>query len=115
MKDVIFARAVVLAGELGEREEELLRLFSQASAASLAARLKTGVTVDSCREAFSAAGAMLALAALKRMEDGAREFKAGDLTVKEGSGQEDAARCLEQQAMGLMGPYLQDGFLFAGV
>ena len=115
MKDVIFARAAVLAGELGERQVELLRLFAETSAATLAARLRSGVAVEDCWEVFSGAGAMLALAALKRMEDGVREFKAGDLTVKEGSGQGETAQYLEERAMELMGPYLQDGFSFAGV
>ena len=105
----------MLAGELGERQVELLRLFAQTTTASLASRLKNGIAVEDCWEVFSGAGAMLALAALKRMEDGVREFKAGDLTVKAGSGQDEAARCLEERAMELMGPYLQDGFSFVGV
>ena len=115
MKDRIFARAAVLAGELGEKQEELLRLFSETAAQTLAARLKTGMTVESCREVFPAAGAMLALAALIRLEDGVQEFKAGDLTVKQGNRQEEAARCLEEQAWAVMAPFLQDGFVFTGV
>ena len=114
MKDVIFARAAVLAGELGQRQEELLRLFAEAAAASLRARLKAGVTVEDCREEFGAAGAMLALAALMRQDEAVQEFKAGDLTVKQG-GSRDGAEALERQARELMVPFVQDGFLFAGV
>ncbi len=109
----VFARAVVLAGDVEGQQGELLRVLCGTCAASLRARLRQGVSPADCWEDYLTAASLLALAALREAENAPAEFKAGDLTVK---GRGDAAsRCLQKQAMGLMGPYLQDNFSFAGV
>ena len=56
---------------------------------------------------------MYALAAMEGFGETA-EFKAGDLTVKMPAQKEKAVE-LRHQADMLMGPYLKDAFLFAGV
>ena len=43
------------------------------------------------------------------------EFKAGDLTVKQGSKKDAASRCLFNQAQLMIAPYLKDVFSFVGV
>ena len=67
---------------------------------------------------FIAAASLLALAQLNGVDDDAQveEFKAGDLTVKQGSKNRDAAsQCLQRQAELMIAPYLKDGFSFRGV
>ena len=61
---------------------------------------------------------LLALAQLNGVDDDTQveEFKAGDLTVKQGSKNRDAAsQCLQRQAELMIAPYLKDGFSFRGV
>ena len=55
-----------------------------------------------------------ALAALLGLDEETEEFRAGDLTVKQGS-REQRQKDLRWQAEQLMLPYLRDNFLFAGV
>ena len=60
----------------------------------------------------------MALAQLNGVDDDAQveEFKAGDLTVKQGSKNRDAAsQCLQRQAELMIAPYLKDGFSLRGV
>lgn len=117
MTEQVYAQALVMAGELDARQSNLLRVLCGACTSSLAARLKTGLNIEDCKKEFITAASMYALAALGDSEDGLLEFKAGDLTVKqkdsEGSG--SIAKRLQQQADLLIGPFLMDRFLFAGV
>lgn len=118
LRDQVFAQAALLAGELDTQQTELLRVLCAVASSSLAARLRDGLTVDDCKADFIAAASLYALASLNSAEDtaGVQEFKAGDLTVKQGSGTKDAAsRCLERQAELIIGPYLKDRFAFLGV
>ena len=110
MNDQIYARALLMAGELDARQQELLRVQCEASAAILEARLRDGMTPEDCREVFVTAAALQAVAAMEEV-DAVSEFKAGNLTVKSG------IRTTERkyQAEALMGPYLKDRFLFVGV
>ena len=110
----VFAQAAALAGELEGRQGDLLKLLCSAAASSLAARLKEGITVEDCREDFTTAASLYALAAMNEAENGAEEFKAGDLTVKRG-GSDAASRCLQKQAELIIAPYLKDRFAFLGV
>ena len=118
MKELVLAQALLLAGELGEREQELLRLLSHAAASSLELRLKEGLSPQDCEQDFIAAASLYAVAALEesRAETEVEEFKAGDLSVKTGSTkQEGAAKALFRQAEALMKPYFADSFAFVGV
>jgi len=118
MTGQVYAQAVLLAGELDGRSQALLKVLCGAAVTSLAGRLREGITPEDCREPFLAAASLYALSALGSVADSVQveEFKAGDLTVKQGTASKDAAsRCLERQAEGLIRPYLRDGFCFRGV
>ena len=114
LTEQVFAQAALLAGELDGRQTNLLRLLCGASASSL----REGLTPEDCKADFIAAASLLALAQLNGVDDDAQveEFKAGDLTVKQGSKNRDAAsQCLQRQAELMIAPYLKDGFSFRGV
>ena len=118
LTDQVFAQAALLAGELDGRQTELLKLLTGACVSTLTARLREGLTPGDCKADFIAAASLLALAQLNSVDDSARmeEFRAGDLTVKQGSGRRDAAsQCLQRQAELMIAPYLEDGFSFRGV
>lgn len=117
IQEEVFSKAVKLAGTLAEGQEELLQTLSAAAAAGLEARLREGVTAEDCREVFVTAASFLAVSALEDCSRGknVREFRAGDLTVKEESTSGTSARNWETQARMLMGPYLRDSFCFLGV
>ena len=103
MKDLVFAQALLLTGQLEEKQQELLRLLCGA---------------ESCGADFIAAASLYAVAALEEARERGtlEEVKAGDLTVKTGSGkQEGAAKALFSQAEMLMKPYFADCFTFVGV
>ena len=112
MVDRSFARALLMAGELDGRQQDLLQILCAAHNASLMARLRDGIAPEDCPEEFVTAVSLLALEGLGDF-DGVCEFKAGDLTVKTGT--EQSAGDLAQQAERLMAPYLQDRFAFVGV
>ena len=112
----VYARAAVLAGQLDGRQQALLKVLCKVAAASLAGRLRQGLTPEDCGEDFLAAASLHALAALESVREEApvEEIKAGDLTVKTAS-REAASRRLQQEAEALLRPYLEDSFSFAGV
>ena len=114
MQDRIFARAVELAGDPDRREQDLLRVLCEAFAASLEARLREGMTAEDIPEPFVTAVSLYALAAMPGLGEDPEEFRAGDLTVKQGN-RDQRQKELRWQAEQLMGPYLKDNFLFAGV
>ena len=114
MTDQVYARALVMTGELDERQSNLLRVLCGACTASLAARLKTGLTPENCKKEFITAASLYALAALDNSGNEIMEFKAGDLTVKQNAA-ESVKKELVRQADLLIGPYLMDRFLFTGV
>ncbi len=114
MKDRVFAQAALLAGELEENQEALLRLLCDSTVSSLEKKLKEGLTPGDCEEDFAAAASFLALAALQSVGTGVREFKAGDLTVVKDR-EATASRCLRRQGEAIIEPYLRDSFAFLGV
>lgn len=116
LEDQIFAQALVLAGELEERQEQLLRLLTRAAGASLAKRLAPGLTPEDCRADFIAASALFALAALAEADPAGvpEQFSVGDVTVKRSS-DNPAANCLRNQAELMLAPYVADRFSFLGV
>ena len=116
IREQIFAQACLLTGELEEKQRNLLELLCDGAAAALAARLREGLEPQNCQVEFIAAASLLALSALNGASSVGQveEFRAGDLTVKQGSG-DAASQCLKHQAEMIIGPYLADCFHFQGV
>ena len=116
IEDLVFSQAALLAGQLDERQTELLQLLCQAAARSLQQRLREGLTAECCKAEFVAAASLYALAALNETGQSGdiAEFRAGDVTVKK-SRKDVSSRCLQKQADLIIGPYLMDRFVFAGV
>ena len=118
LENLVFAQAALLAGELDGHHQALLRVLCQGAVAVLGSRLREGLTPEDCKADFVAAASLYALSSLNSAEDTGKveEFKAGDLTVKQGAQNRDAAsRCLQHQAQLMIAPYLRDGFTFRGV
>ena len=109
----VYAQAAILAGQLEEGQAELLRVLCEVAANSLTVRLRDGITPEDCKAEFIAAASLYALAALNEAAT-VEEFRAGDLTVKQG-GADAASRCLHRQAELIIGPMLKDRFAFRGV
>lgn len=116
LTEATYAQAVLLAGQLEERQSQLLQILCRASCSCLAARLQEGITPEDCKADFVAAASLYALAALKEagQADTLEEFRAGDLTVRRNS-TDTASQCLHRQAELIMMPFLKDGFVFRGV
>ena len=118
VSEQIYAQALLLAGQLDERQEQLLKVLCTAATASLQARLRDGITAEDCMADFVAAASLHALAALGGVKETVQieEFRAGDLTVRQNkSGRDAASDCLERQAEMIILPYLKDRFSFRGV
>lgn len=115
LKELVFAQALVLTGPLEEKQQELLKLLCAAAVTGLEGRLKEGLTAESCKADFIAAASLYALSALNEAGGDVAEFRAGDLTIKRGSGGDAASRCLRRQAELVIGPYLKSAFAFLGV
>lgn len=116
MTDLVFSQAALLAGQLDERQTELLKLLCQGAVNALTVRLRDGLTAEDCKADFVAAASLYALAALQDAGAAAdvAEFRAGDLMVKRG-GMDTASRCLHRQAELIIQPFLKDSFAFLGV
>ena len=116
LKDQVLAQALLLAGQLDAQQRDLLGALCSASTASLAARLREGLTPQDCKADFIAAASLYALAALNEVGDTDRleEISAGDLTLRKNSA-DAAANCLRNQAQIMIVPYLKDRFSFQGV
>ena len=116
LTDQVFAQAVLLAGELNERQTRLLQVLCRGACSNLAARLREGITPEDCRADFVAAASLYALAALNEagQEDTLEEFRAGDLTIRRNTA-DTPSKCLHRQAELIIMPFLQDAFAFRGV
>ena len=117
LKSQVYAQAALLAGELDTRQQLLLQALCAAAVSVLAGRLRDGITPESCGTDFITAASLYALASWNQAEAGTvAEFRAGDLTLKQGTASgNDASLSLMQQAEGLLRPYVKDSFAFMGV
>ena len=118
LSEQVYAQALLLAGQLDSRESQLLQVLCAAASSSLASRLRDEMTPEDCKADFIAAASLYALAALGDVKEDIQveEFRAGDLTIRQGNAGRDAAsRCLQRQAEMLILPYLKDRFSFMGV
>jgi hypothetical protein len=116
LTEQVFSQAVLLAGELEDKQEALLKMLCGAATASLSARLRDGIAPEDCRADFVAAASLFALAALNEAVEGDRitQFTGGDVTLKTAGGGA-ASNCLRYQAQMIIGPYLKDRFTFREV
>lgn len=116
LTEQIYAQALLLAGQLEQKQTELLKVLCQGANSSLTNRLREGLTPYDCKADFVAAASLIALSALSDAdEDAAVEmFQAGDLSIRR-KGNDAASNCLRNQAQLMIAPYLKDGFTFLGV
>ena len=111
-EDEIYEMAVLFAP--ANTNEQILRTLCRAAQQDLAANLKKGVTMESCKDAFCCAGAFLALSMLPSQSDDVQSFRVGDVSVTTGRS-DSASACLRTQAAMLMAPYSTGEFAFLGV
>ena len=64
LTEQVYAQAVLLAGDLENREDQLLRVLCAGAVSSLTARLREGIRPEDCRADFVASASLFALAAL---------------------------------------------------
>ena len=116
LTEQVFAQAVLLTGELDDRQRDLLSLLCLAATSSLSTRLREGLTPEDCRADFVAAASLYALASLAEADEMAQmeSFTAGDVTIRRGKSNA-AAQCLRYQAEMIISPYMKDRFAFMGV
>ena len=116
LTEQIYAQALLLAGELEQKQMALLRVLCQGANNALASRLRDGLTPEDCKVDFVASAALLALAALSETDlvTNLQQIQIGDVTMRPG-GSSAAARCLRKQAELIMAPYLDRSFLFRRV
>ena len=116
LTELVFAQAVLLAGQLNEQQNQLLQVLCNAACSSLTARMRDGFTPEDCKAEFVAAASLYALAALNEagQTDRLEEFRAGDLTIRKNPS-DAPSRCLYRQAELMMMPFLKDNFVFQGV
>ncbi len=118
LRDQVLAQALLLAGDLTERQQTVLGALCTATTASLNTRLREGLTAEDCKADFVASASLLALAALAGISEDVpvEQISVGDFSVKKGSMTHDAAsNCLRAQAELMITPYLKDKFSFMGV
>lgn len=109
----VYAQALLMAGDMEQRRQELLKLLCQGATNSLAGQLRDGLTPEDCRADFVAAASMLALASMAGAEGkNATAIEVGDFSVQL---QDTASQCLRRQAEMIIAPYLKDRFSFLGV
>ena len=116
LTEQVFHQAALLAGQLEEKQIQMLKLLCQVSTSGLEKQLRDGLTAEDCKADFVAAASLYALAALDQAgrEDAVEEFRAGDLTVKR-KNMDTSSRCLQRQADLIMQPFLKDRFVLLGV
>ena len=118
LRDQVLAQAMLLAGQLTDRQQLVLSALCTATTTSLNARLREGLTAEDCKADFIAAASLLALAALAGVAEDVpvEQISVGDFSVKKGGQTHDAAsNCLRAQAELMIAPYLKDNFSFVGV
>lgn len=116
VKEQAYAQAMLLAGELTERQAALLDVLCTSNYASLEARLRDGLTAEDCKADLVAAVSLLALADLGSVgdEEQMEQITAGDFSIRKRSN-DAASNCLRAQAELMIAPYLKDRFSFRGV
>ena len=116
LTEQVYAQAAALAGTMTQSQQGLMQVLCTGAVSYVTARLKPEVSQQSCQQALVMAAALYALASYQAADGTAdlREFRAGDLTVKQGGGIRSRQALLEQ-VQALMAPYWRDGLCFLGV
>lgn len=117
MADEIYAVAAVFAAPAEESgAQNALMAMCGAAERELLARLRTGITAESCRESFICAAALLAASAFCAggAAQGVRSFTVGSVSVATGA-ENRKAEDMRVQAALLMRPFCRSDFSFAGV
>lgn len=116
LTEQIYAQALLLAGELEQKQTQLLKVLCQGADSSLRHRLREGLKPEDCKADFVAAASLFALAALSAADEetAVEMFQAGDLSVRR-KGTDAASNCLRSQAQLMIAPYLKDSISFLGV
>ena len=116
LTEQIYAQALLLAGELEQKQTALLRVLCQGANNALANRLRTGLTPEDYKADFIAAASLFALSALSAADENSavEMFQAGDMSIRRRGG-DAASNCLRNQAELMIAPYLKDYFTFVGV
>ena len=116
LTEQIFAQALLLAGELEQKQMDLLQVLCQGANRSLARRLRDGLTPEDCKADFVTAASLFALSALSVADEksAVEMFQAGDLSIRRRES-DAASNCLRNQAELMIAPYLKDYFSFVGV
>ncbi len=105
-------------GQVQEGESDTLLHLCQAAHDELIAKLRQGVTVETCKAAFIIAAAWIALAGLciSREDEDIISWSAGDVSVQKSRDAGNRPEVYRAQAERLMAPYMKDsGFTFLGV
>ena len=114
LTQAVYEKAAALAGTMTESQQRLLETLCAGAVETFTARLREGVTAESCREVLVAAASLYALEGMEQAGAEIQEFRAGDLTVKQGtSGGGKKSRMAQIRAM--MAPYCRDSLCFLGV
>jgi len=114
ISDLVFDRAMELCEDKTSEQLRKLRVLCNTYTISLKEQLREGVQPEDIEDPFCTAVSLYALSALEGLKENMGEFRAGDLTVKQGNGSQ-RQKDLQRQAELLMRPYLQDSFQFMGV
>ena len=116
LTEQIYAQALLLAGELEQKQTALLSVLCQGANNALASRLREGLTPEDCKADFIAAASLFALSALAVADENSavEMFQAGDMSIRR-KGSDAASNCLRNQAELMIAPYLKDHFTFLGV
>ena len=116
LTEQIYAQALLLAGELEQKQTELLKVLCPGANSSLRNRLREGLKPEDCKADFVAAASLFALAALSAADEtsAVEMFQAGDLSLRR-KGTDAASNCLRNQAQLMIAPYLKDHISFLGV
>ena len=116
LTEQIYAQSLLLAGQLEQKQTELLKVLCQGANSFLTNRLRDGLKPEDCKADFVAAASLFALAALSGADEEAsvEMLQVGDFSMRR-KGADAASNCLRNQAELMIAPYLKDHFTFVGV
>lgn len=101
-----------------EENDDTLRAFCELAADEAAFRLRTGISPESIKPAFTSAAALLAAADVIEMRDksgcGLSSFSAGNVSASFAAAKADP-KAMRSRAWRMLARYTEGGFSFVGV